>query len=232
MKAVYPVILEQEKDFIVASVSDLAITTQGKDYFEAIAMARDAIGLIGITEEDYNKSIPVPSKAKDIALKEGQILTLVDVDFADYRRKNDRKSEDLTAIEYRHTVSYYETDKMGITHHSNYIRWMEEARIDFLSKIGWPMEKIEEAGITSPVVSVECRYKKPSTFPDTIRIKVRPESLKGVRLFLKYSMTKEDGSLICEGRSEHCFLKENGRPIAIQKELPELAKFLVAPEKC
>ena len=41
---------------------------------------------------------------------------------------------------YRHIVQYYETDKMGITHHSNYIRWMEEARIDFLRQIGW--EKI------------------------------------------------------------------------------------------
>ena len=38
---------------------------------------------------------------------------------------------------YQHKVQYYETDKMGITHHSNYIRWMEEARIDFLEQLGW-----------------------------------------------------------------------------------------------
>lgn len=42
---------------------------------------------------------------------------------------------------YRHIVQYYETDKMGITHHSNYIRWMEEARIDFLRQIGWGLCK-------------------------------------------------------------------------------------------
>ena len=48
---------------------------------------------------------------------------------------------------YRHIVQYYETDKMGITHHSNYIRWMEEARIDFLSQIGWSYTKLEEKGI-------------------------------------------------------------------------------------
>ena len=51
---------------------------------------------------------------------------------------------------YRHIVQYYETDKMGITHHSNYIRWMEEARIDFLSQIGWSYAKLEEEGIIFP----------------------------------------------------------------------------------
>ena len=48
---------------------------------------------------------------------------------------------------YRHIVQYYETDKMGITHHSNYIRWMEEARIDFLRQIGWDYAKLESIGI-------------------------------------------------------------------------------------
>ena len=66
---------------------------------------------------------------------------------------------------YRHKVQYYETDKMGITHHSNYIRWMEEARVDFLEKEGWPYQRFEEEGLISPVISVECRYKKPTTFP-------------------------------------------------------------------
>ena len=58
---------------------------------------------------------------------------------------------------YTHKVKYYETDRMGITHHSNYIRWMEEARIDLLEQIGWGLDKIEESRIVSPIVSVECR---------------------------------------------------------------------------
>jgi len=53
---------------------------------------------------------------------------------------------------YRHTVQYYETDKMGITHHSNYIRWMEEARVDFMSQIGWDYAKLEKEGVICPVV--------------------------------------------------------------------------------
>ena len=56
---------------------------------------------------------------------------------------------------YIHSVNYYETDKMGITHHSNYIRFMEEARLHFLAEAGYPMQRLEAEGITSPVVSLK-----------------------------------------------------------------------------
>ena len=69
---------------------------------------------------------------------------------------------------YTHKVNYYETDKMGITHHSNYIRVMEEARMNYLSEIGYPMTRLEEEGIASPVVSVTCEYMHPSTYSDEI----------------------------------------------------------------
>lgn len=71
---------------------------------------------------------------------------------------------------YRHIVQYYETDKMGITHHSNYIRWMEEARIDFLRQIGWDYAKLESIGIISPVIAVNCKYKKSTTFEDVMTL--------------------------------------------------------------
>ena len=74
---------------------------------------------------------------------------------------------------YKHTVQYYETDRMGITHHSNYIRFMEEARVDFLKNIGWGYDKLEEDGGVSPVVSVNCNYKKTTTFADVIEINIR-----------------------------------------------------------
>ena len=65
---------------------------------------------------------------------------------------------------YLHKVAYYETDKMGVTHHSNYIRWMEEARVDFLEQIGFSYKKLEDEGIVSPVIGVECEYKAQTTF--------------------------------------------------------------------
>ena len=89
---------------------------------------------------------------------------------------------------YIHKVKYYETDKMGVTHHSNYIRWMEEARIDFLDQVGLGYKKLEEDGIISPVIAVECSYKAPTTFDDEIEISVNVEEFKGVKLVVKYKM--------------------------------------------
>ena len=74
--------------------------------------------------------------------------------------------------QYRHQAKYYETDQMGIIHHSNYIRWMEEARIDLMDEIGFSYRKMEEIGIISPVLSVQCEYKNRVHFDDTVLIEV------------------------------------------------------------
>lgn len=126
---------------------------------------------------------------------------------------------------YTHTVQYYETDKMGVTHHSNYVRWMEEARVDFLEKKGWPFARLEQEGIISPVLSVECRYKKPSRFSDHVDIEVSVLEFNGVKLKLGYRMTL-GGELICEGETGHCFVNDKGIPLRLKKEFPEFLKML------
>lgn len=127
---------------------------------------------------------------------------------------------------YEHKVQYYETDKMGITHHSNYIRWMEEARIDFLGQIGWDYAKLEEIGVISPVTAVECKYKVSTKFAEVITIAVAVEEFKGVKLKLKYEMKNAEGVVVCEGRSEHCFLNEAGKIIMLKKEYPAFYETL------
>ena len=123
---------------------------------------------------------------------------------------------------YTHKVNYYETDRMGITHHSNYIRWMEEARIDFLEKQGWGYDKIEEMGIISPVTAVDCRYKNTTTFADVVEIEVWVAEFRGVKLKIGYSMKKADGTAVCDAVSEHCFLNKEGRIISMKREYPEI----------
>ena len=127
---------------------------------------------------------------------------------------------------YRHTVQYYETDKMGIAHHSNYVRWMEEARVDLLSKIGWDYDRLESLGVFSPVTAVECRFRRSCTFADAVDIAIMVESFSGVRLRLKYAMTGADGTLLCEAASEHVFLNAAGKPIRMNKQYPELYRIL------
>lgn len=129
-------------------------------------------------------------------------------------------------MDYMHTVQYYETDRMGITHHSNYIRWMEEARVDFLSQIGWDYARLEDMGIISPVINVNCDYKKTTTFADKVYIKVTVKEFKGVKLFLSYEMKNEDGVVVCTATSSHAFLTKEGKPIRVQKEYPDFYKTL------
>lgn len=130
---------------------------------------------------------------------------------------------------YRHKVAYYETDKMAVTHHSNYVRWMEEARVDFLDQIGWSFHKLEETGIVSPVIAISCNYKRSTVFDDVVEIDVSVKSFSGVKLVIEYVMKKEgDDAVVFTGTSEHCFLNMQGRPIRLQTEYPGFYKALTA----
>ena len=121
---------------------------------------------------------------------------------------------------YRHKAQYYETDTMKIVHHSNYIRWMEEARVDMLEQMGLGYDVMERSGILSPVLSVQCEYKSMTRFPETVTIHVRLTRYTGVKFELAYEMTGEDGVLRAQAVSAHCFIDGSGRPISLRRRFP------------
>ncbi len=124
--------------------------------------------------------------------------------------------------DYIRKINYYETDKMGITHHSNYIRFMEEARVDFLEQIGCGYAGMERDGVMSPVLGVECLYKRATTFGDEIRIHVGIEEYKRVKLTVFYQMfDNQTNELVFEGKSHHCFTNADGKPIGLARNFPE-----------
>lgn len=125
---------------------------------------------------------------------------------------------------YKHEVKYYECDRMGITHHSNYVRIMEEARVFYLDKIGCGFDKIEADGVVSPVISVNCNYKSPTTFKDVIDVEVTIGQFTETRFEFIYTMRVGE-RLVCTAQSMHCF-SENGRPVAISRRLPALYEAL------
>lgn len=94
MKNAYPVIITPGKEFMVVFVPDFNINTQGKDIPDAIEMARDAIGLIGIDMQNDGETLPEASHLADIQAGApfDSIVSLVDVDFGEYRRKNDMRT--------------------------------------------------------------------------------------------------------------------------------------------
>ena len=116
---------------------------------------------------------------------------------------------------------------MGVTRRSNYIRGMEESRVDFLDQIGYGYSKMEKEGVISPVIGVECEYKKTTTFDDIICIRPEIESYNGIKLVIRYTMTnRETGDLVCIGKSKHCFLSTEGKPLSLKKQFPDVDKAL------
>ncbi len=133
---------------------------------------------------------------------------------------------------YTHQAQYYETDQMGIIHHSNYIRWMEEARIAYMDEMGFPYQAVEEVGIMSPVLSVQCEYRSMTRFGDRVSIEVSLCSFKGVKYEITYVMKDERTQEVrAVAASKHCYLTKEGKPVNIKKALPALyEKMMLALE--
>ena len=128
---------------------------------------------------------------------------------------------------YIHKVQYYETDRMGVTHHSNYIRWMEEARVQFLEDVGWGYARLEELGLMSPVIGVTSSHKETTTFDDEVRIEVAICKYNGVRLILEYKMyNNKTDRLVLTGTTEHCFMTRDFHLVRMKKVLPEFDQLL------
>ncbi len=125
---------------------------------------------------------------------------------------------------YEHRTQYYETDQMGIIHHSNYIRWMEEARGDFLEQMNYPYFRMEENEIIIPVISVGCEYKSMVRYPQTVVIDTKISYYDGIKMNVQYKMSdKETGELRALGESRHCFLSRSGKPISLKRSYPEIS---------
>ena len=81
--------------------------------------------------------------------------------------------------------------------------------------------KLESIGIISPVIAVNCKYKKSTTFEDVIDIDVIVEEFKEVKLKLQYTMTNAQGEIVCQGYSEHGFINPEGKLIRLKREYPD-----------
>lgn len=120
-------------------------------------------------------------------------------------------------------VRYYETDQMGIVHHSNYIRYFECGRMDLLERLGLPLHKIEESGVVLPVISVECRYRMPAKLGDRLRVITEIDRVPMAKLFIRNEIYNQDGVLLCDGSVSLGFLDAlTRRPVRCPAALADL----------
>lgn len=108
-------------------------------------------------------------------------------------------------------VRYYETDLMGIVHHSNYVRYFECGRHKLLVDIGAPIEEIEAAGIMMPIVKVEANYKMPAKMGDTLRIVTTIEEIPKARIIAKAQIFNQNNELLCFGDVTIGFIHSESR---------------------
>ena len=128
---------------------------------------------------------------------------------------------------YSHKVQYYETDMMGIVHHSNYIRWFEEARTDFLEQVGYSYKRFEDEGIISPVLEVQAKYKSMARYGDIVNIEVHMRKFTGLKFSLEYIITdSETGEVRVTGFSEHGMIDKEHKPVRLKNINPELYDLL------
>ncbi len=129
---------------------------------------------------------------------------------------------------YAKKAQYHETDQMGIIHHANYVKWMEEARLAYLEELGLGYKQVENEQIFSPVVSVAVQYKSPVRFADEVEIKVFVKEYTAVKLELAYEFFNKTTNQLCSTASSvHCFIK-NGKIISLKKDMPALHEKISA----
>lgn len=129
---------------------------------------------------------------------------------------------------YRRKAQYHETDQMGVIHHANYIKWMEEARVAFLDALGFGYVDIEREGVVSPVVGISIDYRRPTMFSDEVEIGVWINKYSTRMLEIGYRIKNlSRGTLAAEGVSKHCYLRD-GAVVSLKTALPQLDALLSA----
>lgn len=142
--------------------------------------------------------------------------------------ENENKKE-TSAFCYERRAHYYETDQMGIVHHSNYIRWMEEARIAYMDAIGIPYRVVEEKGIMIPVLSASCEYKNFVRFDEIVEIYPTVSSFNGIRMTLDYRIIHKETKKLCTiGHTGHCFTNTKMQPVSLKKQDKDMYQILAS----
>jgi acyl-CoA thioester hydrolase len=109
---------------------------------------------------------------------------------------------------------------MGVVHHSNYVRWLEEARNGYFASIGLAYDETERLGVMSPITDINLKYKYPARFGDIFTVKMKITKYTGVRFCVVYSVINQEGVILCEAESAHAFVNKDMKPVSLARAIP------------
>ena len=109
-----------------------------------------------------------------------------------------------------HHVNFYDTDAMAVVHHSNYIRWFEIGRVEYLRAIDITLNELMEDGFVFPITEVRAKYVSPGKFDDVVQIETTATALTKAKMAFDYRiLRKSDGELMVMGHSQNVFTRQD-----------------------
>ena len=131
--------------------------------------------------------------------------------------------ENIKIVPYEHHTKYHETDQQGIIHHSNYVKWMEDARMNLMEQLGLGYKQMETMELMSPVLSMSIEFRSVVKFDDTVVIDTQLIAYDGYKMEIAYRIyDKKTGEDRAIAKSKHCFVNKSGMPISLKRVYPEL----------
>ncbi|SDF32472.1 acyl-CoA thioesterase [Sporolituus thermophilus] len=119
-------------------------------------------------------------------------------------------------VTVRDKVRFVETDMMGVVHHSNYFRWFEMGRVEYLRQVGIYLLDLMDQGILFPITDVSCQYRASARFDDYILVETDLIEVSRVKMVFAYRVVREaDGVLLATGRTQNVFTDQNGKIIRL-----------------
>ncbi len=124
---------------------------------------------------------------------------------------------------FEHHTRYHETDQQGIIHPSNYLNWMEDARMNLMEQMGLSFKQMIDMEIGTPVISQSIEYRSPVSFDEIVMIDTKLLAYDGHEMEIAYriydKVTGEDRAV---AKTRHCFVNKSGMPISMKRAYPEL----------
>ena len=117
----------------------------------------------------------------------------------------------MISFETKIRVEYHHTDQMGVVHHSNYVKFFEVARTEWLRQAGLTYAEMERRGVMMPIVDVQIKYRQPAYYDELIKVKAIVEEMPMARMTFKYEIRGEDDRDIATGLTTLGFIDKTTR---------------------
>ena len=131
--------------------------------------------------------------------------------------------QSLSSHSHTVRVRYAETDQAGMAHHSAFLAWFEEGRVELLRSLGKPYQQFEAEGVHFPVREAFCRYWTPACFDDVLTVTTQVEQVRGASARFGYRISRvTDDALIAEGYTLHACVDDDGKVVRLPPEIRRL----------